>query len=90
MLFAVRSILPLLLASFAIAGNTGTPYIVVCKPGLLSSLLQTIAQLVGVTLSPLNKFQTGNGTSSTFNGFNANLTPAQVALLRANPNVRFS
>ena len=78
MYLSIHSFLVLLLASVVAADK----YIIVLKSGqggLLSSIIQGV---LGGALDPLHQF-----TSGSFSGFNADLTPVQVALLKANPNV---
>jgi hypothetical protein len=59
-------------------------YIVVMKPNSPLALIDTLTQsILGLVLGPLAKFTIG----STFTGFTCVLTPLQVALLSANPNV---
>ncbi|KIW03080.1 uncharacterized protein PV09_05725 [Verruconis gallopava] len=80
MYFSISPILLLLLVSLVAAEN----YIVVVKPGNGGAVGGLISSLLGKTVPGLLQF-----TSGSFAGFKADLTPAQVALLRANSNVQY-
>lgn len=65
--------------------STNSNYIVVLKPNSSSGVLATLVQtILGIVLDPLKQF-----TAGSFSGFTTTLSPVQLALLKADPNVSY-